>query len=287
MADSTQITGKLTFLGTGTSTGVPLIGCDCEVCRSADPRDRRLRCSALIETQGLRILIDCGPDFRQQALRHHISHLDAVLITHNHFDHLYGLDDVRPLGNMPVYGDSTVLSTIHAFMPYCFGEHKYPGSATIELHELHPLEPFTLHISHFTSHISHLTSHISLLTSHISHLTSHISHLQVIPLPVVHGRFSILGYRFGPLAYITDASALSEEAFAALQGVRTLVINALRMTPHPSHFSLSESIEAARRIGADNTWFIHFSHHIGLHATTEPTLPAGMHMAYDNLQILW
>ena len=108
-----------------------------------------------------------------------------------------------------------------------------------------------------------------------------------MPLPVTHGRFSILGYRFGPLAYITDASFLSEEAFAALQGVRTLVINALRMTPHPSHFSLSESIEAARRIGADNTWFIHFSHHIGLHATTEPTLPAGMHMAYDNLQILW
>lgn len=257
MANSAQITGKLTFLGTGTSTGVPLIGCDCEVCHSTDPRDRRLRCSSLIETQGRCILIDCGPDFRQQALAHHIRHLDAVLITHNHFDHLYGLDDVRPMGNMPVYGDSVVLNTIHAFMPYCFGEHKYPGSATIELHEVRPLEPFI------------------------------VAGIEVLPIPVTHGRFAILGYRFGPLAYITDASFLSEEAFAALRGVKTLVINALRMTPHPSHFSLEESMVAARRIGADNTYFIHFSHDIGLQAQTDPTLPAGMHMAYDNLQISW
>ena len=257
MANSAEITGKLTFLGTGTSTGVPLIGCDCEVCRSADPRDHRLRCSSLIETQGRRILIDCGPDFRQQALCHDIRHLDAVLVTHNHFDHLYGLDDVRPMGNMPVYGDKVVLDTIHAFMPYCFGEHKYPGSATVELHEVRALESFT------------------------------VAGIEVMPIPVTHGRFAILGYRFGPLAYITDASFLSEEAFAALQGVKTLVLNALRKKPHPSHFSLEESIEAARRIGADDTYFIHFSHDIGLQARTEPTLPAGMHMAYDNLQIIW
>lgn len=251
------MTGKLTFLGTGTSTGVPLIGCDCEVCRSADSRDRRLRCSSLIETQGKRILIDCGPDFREQALRHDIRHLDAVLITHNHFDHLYGLDDVRPLGNMPVYGDEVVMKTVHAFMPYCFGEHKYPGSATIELHQIEALKPFT------------------------------VAGVEVMPIPVTHGRFDILGYRFGPLAYITDASALSEDAFAALHGVETLVLNALRMTPHPSHFSLEESIAAARRIVAKDTYFIHFSHHIGLQAVTEPTLPEGMHMAYDNLQIVW
>ena len=201
MANSAQITGKLTFLGTGTSTGVPLIGCDCEVCHSADPRDHRLRCSSLIETQGRRILIDCGPDFRQQALCHDIRHLDAVLVTHNHFDHLYGLDDVRPMGNMPVYGDKVVLDTIHAFMPYCFGEHKYPGSATVELHEVRALESFT------------------------------VAGIEVMPIPVTHGRFAILGYRFGSLAYITDASFLSEEAFAALQGVKTLVLNALR-NPH-------------------------------------------------------
>lgn len=251
------MTGRLTFLGTGTSTGVPLIGCGCKVCRSADPRDRRLRCSSLIETQGKRILIDCGPDFRQQALRHNITGLDAVLITHNHFDHLYGLDDVRPLGNMPVYGDSVVLRTIHEFMPYCFGEHKYPGSATIELHELQPFKPFT------------------------------VAGVEVLPLPVTHGRFNILGYRFGPLAYITDASFLSEETFEALRGVKTLVLNALRITPHPSHFSLEESIAAASRIAAKDTYFIHFSHDIGLQAETEPTLPEGMHMAYDNLQIVW
>lgn len=257
MAYQAQITGRLTFFGTGTSTGVPLIGCGCKVCRSSDPRDRRLRCSSLIEIQGKRILIDCGPDFRQQALQHHIDSLDAVLITHNHFDHLYGLDDVRPLGNMPVYGDSVVLKTIHAFMPYCFGEHKYPGSATIELHEVQSLVPFT------------------------------VAGVEVLPIPVTHGRFSILGYRFGPLAYITDASALSEEAFAALAGVKALVLNALRFTPHPSHFSLAESIEAAKRIAADNTYLIHFSHDIGLQAQTEPTLPEGIHMAYDNLQITW
>ena len=257
MAYQAQITGRLTFLGTGTSTGVPLIGCGCRVCRSTDPRDRRLRCSSLIETQGKRILIDCGPDFRQQALLHNINALDAVLITHNHFDHLYGLDDVRPLGNMPVYGDSVVLQTIHAFMPYCFGEHKYPGSAIIELHEVLSLVPFT------------------------------VAGVEVLPIPVTHGRFSILGYRFGPLAYITDASALSEEAFSALAGVKTLVLNALRFTLHPSHFSLAESIEAAKRIAADNTYLIHFSHDIGLHAQTEPTLPEGIHMAYDNLQITW
>jgi len=257
MEDPAQIMGRLTFLGTGTSTGVPLIGCDCKVCRSEDPRDRRLRCSALVETQGKRILIDCGPDFRQQALMHGVRHLDAVLITHNHFDHLYGLDDVRPLGNMPVYGDEVVFQTIHAFMPYCFGKHKYPGSATIELHKVQALVPFN------------------------------VAGVDVLPIPVTHGQFAILGYRFGPLAYITDASALSVEAFAALRGVRILVLNALRMTPHPSHFSLAESIVAARRIGAERTYFIHFSHDIGLQAETEPTLPEGMFMAYDGLQITW
>ena len=190
-------------------------------------------------------------------MRHGIRRLDAVLITHNHFDHLYGLDDVRPLGNIPVYGDSVVLQAIHAFMPYCFGEHKYPGSATIELHEVLSLVPFT------------------------------VAGVEVLPIPVTHGRFSILGYRFGPLAYITDASALSEDAFSALAGVKTLVLNALRFTPHPSHFSLAESIEAAKRIAADNTYLIHFSHDIGLQAQTEPTLPEGIHMAYDNLQITW
>lgn len=257
MENTTQITGRLTFLGTGTSTGVPLIGCDCAVCRSGDPRDVRQRCSALIETQGKRILIDCGPDFRAQALRHNIRHLDAVIITHNHFDHLYGLDDVRPLGNMPVYGDKVVLKTIHEFMPYCFGEHKYPGSATIELHEVEALKPFT------------------------------VAGIDILPIPVTHGQFDILGYRIGSLAYITDASHLSEEAFEALRGVKTLVLNALRITPHPSHFSLEESLAAAGRIAADNTYLIHFSHDIGLQAVTEPTLPKDVHMAYDNLQIAW
>lgn len=256
MANTTHI-NRLTFLGTGTSVGVPMIGCDCAVCRSSDPRDRRLRCSALVETQGLRVLIDTGPDFRQQALVHRINHLDAILITHAHYDHLYGLDDVRPLGNVSVYGDGNVLRTIHETMPYCFGEHKYPGSPTINLHEVQPFRELT------------------------------IGDLSVLPLRVMHGHLPIIGYRFGKMAYITDASELPEETFDALQGVETLVLNALRITPHPSHFSLEQSLQAAQRIAAKHTYFIHFSHDIGLHAKVDATLPDGIHMAYDNLQIQW
>lgn len=257
MENPSHITGSLTFLGTGTSVGVPMIGCTCPVCTSADVRDARLRCSALIQTMGQQILIDSGPDFRQQALRHHITHLDALLVTHNHYDHLYGLDDVRPLGNVPVYGERLVLNTIHDIMPYCFGEHKYPGSPTIELHEVEAFRPFR------------------------------VGALPILPVRVMHGRLPIVGYRFGSMAYITDASALPSETIEALQGLDTLILNALRITPHPSHFSLEESIEAARTIGAKRTFFIHFSHDIGLHAEVDPTLPDGMHMAYDNLTIQW
>ena len=241
-----------------------MIGCRCAVCQSSDPRDKRLRCSALVEVKGHRILIDSGPDFRPQALLHHINRLAAILLTHNHYDHLYGLDDVRPLGSVSVYGEPLVLQTIHETMPYCFGEHKYPGSPTIQLHEVTPYEPFD------------------------------IEGVSILPLRVTHGRLPIVGYRIGSLAYITDASELPEDTYAALRGegayaalgpVHTLVLNALRITPHPSHFSLSESIAAAERIGAKNTYFIHFSHDIGLHAEVDASLPAGMHMACDGLQI--
>lgn len=246
---------SITFLGTGTSIGVPMIGCGCKVCTSNDPHDTRLRCSVLLQMGNTRILIDSGPDFRTQALRHHITRLDALMITHNHYDHLYGLDDVRPLGDTPIYGEQTVLDTIHKIMPYCFGPNKYPGSPTIRLCEVKAFEPLR------------------------------VNDVEILPIRVMHGRLPIVGYRFGSLAYITDASMLPEETFEALEGVETLVINALRITPHPSHFSLEESIAAAKRIGAKRTYFTHFSHEIGLHAQTDASLPEGMHLAYDGLSV--
>lgn len=246
---------SITFLGTGTSIGVPMIGCGCKVCTSNDPRDARLRCSVLLQLGDTRILIDSGPDFRMQALRHGITHLDALMITHNHYDHLYGLDDVRPLGDTPIYGEQIVLDTIRKIMPYCFGPNKYPGSPTIRLCEVKAGELLR------------------------------VNDVEILPIRVMHGRLPIVGYRFGSLAYITDASMLPEETFEALKGVETLVINALRITPHPSHFSLEESIAAAQRIGAKRTYFTHFSHEIGLHAVTDATLPEGMQLAYDGLTV--
>lgn len=249
---------KITFLGTGTSVGVPQLGCGCPVCRSLDPRDNRLRCSSLLEYNGFRFLIDCGPDFRQQALRHGITEVDAVLLTHEHYDHVGGLDDVRPLGNTHIYAEERVLDAVRRVMPYCFGEHPYPGSPRIFLHEVTPTVPFVVEKE---------------------------SQQPIVPLRVFHNRLPIVGYRIGDFAYITDASSLPEETYEALKGVRFLVVNALRMAPHPAHFSLGESLAVAARVGAEQTYFVHFSHDIGLHAETDAQLPEGIHLAYDNLTV--
>ncbi len=245
----------LTFLGTGTSTGVPLIGCDCPVCASSNPLDQRLRCSALAEWGEVKILLDCGPDFRAQALHHHITALDAILITHEHYDHVGGLDDIRPLGNMPIYAEQRVLSTIQRNMPYCFGENHYPGSPTLTLHEVIPQKSFQ------------------------------IASLMITPLRVLHGKLPIIGYRIENFAYITDASAIDEDTIVLLQGIDTLVLNALQLPSHPAHFSLEESLAVAEKIGARTTYFTHFSHHIGLHTDTSRMLPDNIHLAYDNLTI--
>lgn len=253
----------LTFLGTGTSTGVPMIGCSCKVCRSEDAHDKRLRCSALLhfdadetpDHQPAQILIDCGPDFRQQALKYHITHLDGILITHEHYDHLGGLDDVRSLPQtLDVYAQQRVIDSVHRIMPYCFGENRYPGSPHIELHRLMPYQQFS------------------------------IRDIEITPLLIIH-HAEILGYRIGPLGYITDCKSMPEQTMQALKGVKTLVINALRIEQHPTHINLSEAIDIARQIGAEQTYFIHFSHNIGLQAEVEPTLPPTMHMAYDGLTI--
>ena len=245
---------KLTFLGTGTSCGVPTIGCRCYTCRSKDPHDKRLRCSALIETETTRILIDCGPDFRQQILSHPFRKINGILITHAHYDHMGGMDDIRPycqFGEINVYADPIACQGLLQMLPYCFAEHRYPGVPAIQLHEIHKHEPLM------------------------------IGDLEIVPIEVKHHDLPILGYRIGKLAYITDMKTIEEEELSYLQGLDMLIVNALREWPHHSHQTLDEAIDFARMIGARQTWLIHSSHDIGRHAEVNQMLPSDIQMAYD------
>lgn len=245
---------KLTFLGTGTSCGVPTIGCQCYTCRSKDSRDKRLRCSALIETRKTRVLIDCGPDFRQQIMSQPFRKIDGILITHAHYDHMGGMDDVRPycqFGEINVYADPIACQGLLEMLPYCFAEHRYPGVPAIQLHEVHKHEPLT------------------------------IGDLDIMPIEVKHHDLPILGYRIGNLAYITDMKTIDEGELAYLHGVDTLIVNALREKPHHSHQTLTEAVNFARKVGARQTWLIHSSHDIGRHAEVNQQLPSDIQMAYD------
>ena len=251
--------GKLMFLGTGTSTGVPQMGCRCAVCRSDDRRDRRLRTSALLETaDGRRVLFDCGPDFRQQMLRLPFSRLDAVLLTHEHYDHVGGLDDLRPFsvfGNVEVFAGVSCARHLQERIPYCFVAHKYPGVPQIRLHTLEPGG------------------------------VQHIAGLDVLPIEVMHGKLPILAYRIGSFAYITDMSAIAPGELERLRGVRTLVLNALRLEPHHSHESLDEALEMIATLQPERSFLIHASHQIGLHESVQAGLPEGVTLAYDGLQV--
>ena len=253
---------KITFLGTGTSIGVPQIGCQCEVCTSSDPRDRRLRASALFEdiattdgSEGTRILLDCGPDFREQMLRIGMrSPLDAVLITHEHYDHVGGIDDLRPFSYehaLPLYADAYTCEHLRQRLPYCLVNHSYPGIPQLQLKEIQEGERMQ------------------------------IGSLQVIAIGVMHGKLPILGYRIGNVAYLTDMTELCPSSLPLLQGIRLLIIGALRHTHHLTHQTVEQAISFSRSLGDIPTYFIHMSHQAGLHAIEEQKLPEGFHYAYD------
>ena len=250
---------KLTFLGTGTSCGVPTIGCQCYTCTSTDEHDKRLRCSALLETDTTRLLIDCGPDFRQQIMPQPFRRIDGILITHAHYDHMGGMDDIRPycqFGEINVYADPIARQGMLQMLPYCFAEHRYPGVPAIQLHEIHKHEPFT------------------------------IGDIHIMPIEVMHHDLPILGYCFThhpspSLVYITDMKTISDEELPFIDGCDTLIVNALREKPHHSHQTVSEAVQFVRRVGARRSWLIHSSHDIGRHAEVNAQLPADIQLAYD------
>lgn len=250
---------KIHILGSGTSTGVPQVGCTCPVCTSADPKDNRLRASAIVETEDARILIDCGPDFRAQVLPLSFERIDGVLITHEHYDHVGGLDDLRPFchfGAVPIYAEEYVARQLRSRMPYCFVDHRYPGVPDISLQVVAPRHPFL------------------------------INRTEVLPLRVLHGRLPILGYRIGQLGYITDMLTMPKESYEQLAGVDVLVMNALRVTRHSTHQILEDALENARRIQAKETYLIHMSHDMGLHEEVTKKLPGNVHLAFDGLKII-
>ncbi len=248
----------LTVLGSGTSMGVPTIGCTCTVCTSSDPHDRRTRPSVLVQYEGHAILIDTTPDFRQQAIREGIRYLDAVLYTHAHADHILGLDDLRPLtfwrdGKIPLYAYPAVLERLRQIFSYIFdGDYSFGGKAEVQLHEIHgPLELFGACF---------------------------------IPIKVMHGSSEIHGFRFGSAAYLTDFSEIPESSMEQLKGLDILFLDALRRRPHPTHSTLENSVRLVQRLQPQRAFFTHISHDLG-HAETNASLPEHVRLAHDGLKL--
>jgi phosphoribosyl 1,2-cyclic phosphate phosphodiesterase len=246
------------FLGTGTSHGVPMIGCDCAVCRSADPRDQRSRTSIVVDLDdGLRLLVDTTPDLRTQALRHGLRKIDAILYTHAHADHVMGLDDVRRYNAMtgqpmPIYGDGPTLDSLRRTFSYIFEPDAPRGGGVPDLRLWRIGGPFSF------------------------------GRQEIVPVPLKHGPWDVLGFRLGRFAYLTDCNRVPDASLALLDGLDCLVLDALRHRPHPTHFNLTQAVEMATRIGARRTFFTHIAHDLG-HEATAAALPAGMTLAYDGL----
>lgn len=248
-------------MGTGTSQGVPVIGCNCDICQSDDPRDKRLRTSLAVRVGDIQLVIDCGPDFRQQMLANQIDWVDAILMTHEHNDHIVGLDDVRPFNfmnhqDMPVYATPQVQRQLKERFGYIFEvENRYPGAPMLYLHDIHKDQPFE------------------------------VKGIPIQPIEVSHGRLPVLGFRIDNFAYITDMKTISDEEFKKLEGVDYLVLNALHHTEHHSHMNLEQAVAFSRRVGASATYLTHASHRMGLHADVQAQLPARVFQAYDGLSV--
>lgn len=248
---------QLTFLGTGTSQGVPMIGCGCEVCKSTDPRDKRLRASVLIKHEGLRILVDAGPDFRYQMLRAGVSSLDAILLTHNHKDHTGGLDDIRAFNYLEkkatqIYCEKYVEESLRKEYSYAFEEIRYPGAPEWDVHIIDD-KPFT------------------------------VNGVEIIPIRGRHFKLPVLGYRFGNIAYCTDMNHIPDEEYEKLQNLDHFIINCVRRGRHISHYSLEQAIEVAQKVGAKHSWLTHLSHQLPCYEDLKKELPEGILPAFDGL----
>lgn len=252
---------KITFLGTGTSQGVPVIACPCDVCSSANQKDNRLRTSIKIEINGQTFVIDSGPDFRQQMLRSHTKQLDALIFTHEHKDHIAGMDDIRAFNYfsqkaIEIYATERVQQALKREFYYVFSDEKYPGIPEVNLNTIKENEPF------------------------------YIDNVEFTPIQVLHYYLPVLGFRIGDFVYITDANKIEPKEMEKIKGAKVLVLNALRRQKHISHFTLDEAIEIARKVGAQQTYLTHISHQLGLHETVQKELPEGIHLAHDGLELM-
>lgn len=255
----------LTFLGTGTSQGVPIIGCQCAVCRSEDSRDKRLRSSVLIEAKGIRVVIDTGPDFRQQMLREHITEIDAILYTHEHIDHIGGMDDIRAFNyvmsrEVDIYCEPRVEQSLRRMFDYAFAEPKYPGVPEVRIHPIGS-----------------------------DKRSFRVRGLEIMPVRGFHYKLPVLGFRIGEIAYLTDMNHIEDAEIEKIRGVSILVINALRRDEHISHFSLKQALEVIRQVGPKEAYLTHISHQLGRHGEMEKELesvkPTRVRLAYDGLKI--